>query len=139
MVKSSTKCKYCGNTLWDVNGNSASCTNCGTERLFKRRQPSEELTPSQQNSIERIKRFFEERQLQTGDLAQFEIKPVIPGTVSVVVRTQGNHITQSGASFFVRSRGAIELCQVYDLVPAEHKQSTAKHFCLMLGAKMGKH
>jgi hypothetical protein len=56
-----------------------------------------------------------------------------------VVRTQGNHITQSGASFFVRSRGAIELCQVYDLVPAEHKQSTAKHFCLMLGAKMGKH
>jgi hypothetical protein len=96
------------------------------------------LTPTQADAVERIKTFFEKRQFRGGELAKFEVKPVIDGVIQVVAITQGNHITQSGASFFVRSRGAIELCYVYDLVAPEYKKSTADHFCLMLGAKKSK-
>lgn len=136
MSIASIACKNCGNDLWDVYTKTAECTNCGFERSYHSRKPSNEITTSQQKSIDRIKSFFDGSKFgnEPKELAKFEVKSTDYGTAWVSVETSDHVLTMRGGQFSIGPKGAIEVWSVYEI--SDDKEETAQHYARMVGGKV---
>ena len=132
MIKSTSVCPECGNTLWDVVGDIAKCGNCHYERAYHRRTRGTSITPSQHRAIEHIKAFFL-RYASVERLAAFEVKNV-DGIVWVTVRTHENPFLECGGHFQVGRRGGIGIASIYDLV--DDKKETARFYAKYMQAHL---
>ena len=128
------KCKNCGNDLWDVYriGGYAKCTNCHFERPFHSRKRSSGISPSQQDSINKIHAWFLEYG-RVEKLHSFGISNP-DGIVWVSVETKASPYTNHGAHIMIGRRGGIQIADVYDLT--EDKKRTARFYAKMLKGQL---
>ncbi len=135
----SIKCPNCQNDLWDILGDTASCSNCSTERPYHRQKPhSGQISPSQQKSITRIKRYFEQNWLFDDNKELAEAKVTFQdetGYAYLNINTDDFILTSVGGFFVIGRRGGIKLLHANTI--SKDKKSDAQHFAKMLGAKMG--
>lgn len=127
-----TVCPDCGNDMWDVVGDVALCSNCRFARPYYTRTRGTDITPSQQEAIETVKRFFV-AYAGVDDLNVFDVR-MSSGTVWVSVHTNVNPYLDIGGHFMIGRRGAIGVASVYDLV--KDKRGTAEFYARRLGGKL---
>ena len=108
----SIKCKNCGNDLWEDDFNGMfECTNCLFKRSYVERKPKPHvITPSQQKTMNKIKAYL----LNTFSGKEYgieeeSIQTTTYGKVIYQVSTGGNIFIKQGGSFFIGSKGKIDV------------------------------
>lgn len=113
MYTKSIECPECENTLWDIRHNysdgseTASCSNCHYKRLFRRRLPGAHMTPSQRDSVERIRHHFGRH--NSGELYRFDVEMSETGSAIVSLCTTGEWYSDEYILAFIGRRGAIAI------------------------------
>jgi hypothetical protein len=129
----SIKCPKCGNVYWDICDwkGKAYCGNCNYERPFSRRGTGDGITPSQEDAVERIRKFFATRLRDGDDFHEFTVELMDWGKVEVRVHTTDSFYTDYGGQFFIGRRGKIDIASVYSI---RGHDEAAPHVARMLGA-----
>lgn len=124
----------CKNDIWEVIGDLAYCTNCRFERPYIRRNPTGEITPSQQAAVDRIVAFFK-REGKVPVLCRQDVERVTDGLISLSVATTDSVWSVKGGHFFIGYRGGVEIIDCYDLYDT---QQCKLYYAHMLKARIGK-
>lgn len=118
MAFSSISCPDCNGGMWEKTWNRETheydllaCTNCGHERDYHPKGVGEGRTPSQEKTLAKIRRYFEQRDTWHG--AERRIKDLDWGPLSVVVRTHPETVALSmHHHFLITSRGKLIVLSV---------------------------
>jgi hypothetical protein len=138
----SIECPTCKCDLWDVWGDTANCANCGYERPYHYRTAKDDkVTPSQEKSAQRIKRYFDGSQFSidgepTTKITKWETElQKGTGYYFVVVETGNSVWSRDGGHFAIGRRGGIRVLSIYRLT--DDVKDQRKHIAKMVGGKVG--
>lgn len=139
----SIECPECKNDLWDMWNNIAECSNCSYKRpYYQRNARDDSVTPSQERSASRIKRYFDGSQFSRDGEPTVEITKwaatlqKMTGLYYISIETGSDRVwTLDGGHFSIGRRGKIKVLSTYGLTT--DREETEKHIANMIGGEVG--